>query len=476
MNLVHTMRGLPGVSRLAVTVSSSHRVRVWNAKEQHPTRHGTIASAPHPHPHPHSTLPPIPASTSRASSSSVVCRTASANAHAFVVDDEDLADTTKLRLDAYLAQKITDASTSRARLQATIKEGKVTVNGKPLKKPSYVVRVGDAVACTILPPAPLRADPEDIPLDIVYEDDHVIVIDKSADMVMHPSPGHCSGTMVNALLYHCGIAEGIPISDDLDPSAGGSLESMRAATRKGVDADGGGEDSDDDDEDPDIVTAPGIVTAHNSGNVRPGIVHRLDKGTTGLVVVAKTDVAHRALSEQFKDRTIDRTYLSITLGVPKPPTGRVVTNIGRDFRDRKKMASFEYACTRGKPAASNYQVLETLGMSQCALVSWKLETGRTHQIRVHAKHMRHPLLNDDAYSGTEAAALRLIGQGKSLRIATAHKVLQALGDRPALHAHVLGFSHPTTGESLRFTRDPPKDFATALDTLRGIGGGGGASS
>jgi 23S rRNA pseudouridine1911/1915/1917 synthase len=184
--------------------------------------------------------------------------------------------------------------------------------------------------------------------------------------------------------------------------------------------------------------------------------------------VAKTDVAHASLSKQFKDRTIDRTYLSITLGVPKPTVGRIVTNIGRDFRDRKKMAAFEHECTRGKPAASNYRVLETLGMSQCALVSWKLETGRTHQIRVHAKHMRHPLLNDDAYGGGSASVLRIIGQGKSLRISQAHRVLHDLGERPALHAHVLGFKHPRTGENLRFSRDPPTDFSTALDTLRDI--------
>ncbi len=394
--------------------------------------------------------------------------------HAFTVQDDDVADSTKLRLDAFLAQRITDESTSRARLQATIKDGKVTVNGKLLKKPSHVVKVGDLVACTIIPPAPLRADPEDIPLDIVYEDDDVIVIHKSAAMVMHPSPGHCSGTMVNALLHHCGISEGIPIADGLeglDPSVGGSLMPMFPVGTRFNAGDRGNSDehtneNDDDEEDVPVPVAP---RAAGTSNIRPGIVHRLDKGTTGLVVVAKTDVAHRSLSKQFKDRTIDRTYLSITLGVPKPPKGRIVTNIGRDFRDRKKMSSFEYACTRGKPAASNYEVLETLGLSQCALVSWKLETGRTHQIRVHAKHMKHPLLNDDTYAGTEAAALRIIGQGKSLRLTSAHHALQALGNsRPALHAHVLGFTHPTTGAKLRFVRDPPEDFTAALETLRAI--------
>lgn len=450
---------------LPTTVGKSVSLRTtsWDALSRRPMRPAAAHALP--------PSPPPPSSTSSAPSSS--------HDHAFTVQDDDVADSTKLRLDAFLAQRITDESTSRARLQATIKDGKVTVNGKLLKKPSHVVKVGDLVACTIIPPPPLRADPEDIPLDIVYEDDDVIVIHKSAAMVMHPSPGHCSGTMVNALLHHCGISEGIPIADGiegLDPSVGGSLMPMFPVGKRFNAGDQGDNDEknndyNDNDDDGDDVPLPVALAppATGTSNIRPGIVHRLDKGTTGLVVVAKTDVAHRSLSKQFKDRTIDRTYLSITLGVPKPPKGRIVTNIGRDFRDRKKMSSFEYACTRGKPAASNYEVLETLGLSQCALVSWKLETGRTHQIRVHAKHMKYPLMNDETYSGTEAAALRIIGQGKSLRLASAHHALQALGNsRPALHAHVLGFTHPTTGAKLQFTRDPPEDFTTTLDTLRAI--------
>jgi 23S rRNA pseudouridine1911/1915/1917 synthase len=406
-------------------------------------------------------------------------RIASTGGHSFTVSDEDIQELGKVRLDAYLAEKIIDQSTSRARLQASIKEGQVMVNGKVLSKPSYVVKSGDIVDCAVIAPPPLRADPEDIPLNIVYEDEDVIVIDKSADMVMHPSPGHCSGTMVNALLFHCGISEGIPISSaqQLDASSGGSLESMSS----GIDGQEGhrGRDTIIDTRHQESIKAmnaienfgaPGRrdIAALQTRNIRPGIVHRLDKGTTGLVVVAKSDLAHASLSKQFKDRTIERTYLSITLGLPKPPEGRIVTNIGRDFRDRKKMAAFEHECTRGKPAASNYRVLETLGMSQCALVSWKLETGRTHQIRVHAKHVRHPLLNDTAYGGTEAAALRIVGQGKSLRIAATHRTIQALADRPALHAHVLGFHHPRTGEPLRFSSDPPSDFSTAIDILRTI--------
>ncbi|KAI8110113.1 hypothetical protein M9435_001792 [Picochlorum sp. BPE23] len=365
--------------------------------------------------------------------------------HMFSVSELDLKDNgQKLRLDAFLSNKLSHQETSRARLQATIKQGRVLVNGTVLTKASYAVKVGDTVECSVLPPPPLRADPEDIDLDIVYEDDDVIVINKEADMVMHPAPGHSSGTMVNALLHHCGLE-----SVEFDGNDAGSLIADRDEDQGGV----------------------SLMPASSSGSqnvIRPGIVHRLDKGTTGLVVIAKTDVAHASLSAQFKDRTVNRTYLSLTLGVPTPSKARIRTNIGRDFRDRKKMAAFEYACTRGKSAASNYTVLETLASGTAALVSWKLETGRTHQIRVHAKHIRHPLFGDDTYGGSVSSATRVIGQGKSARIAQVHKLVQVLNNRPALHAQTLGFEHPTrpNKERLVFSCDPPEDFALVLQSLR----------
>ncbi|WPT11082.1 RNA pseudouridine synthase 2 [Picochlorum sp. SENEW3] len=365
--------------------------------------------------------------------------------HTFSVSELDLKDNgQKLRLDAFLSNKLSHQETSRARLQSTIKQGRVLVNGTVLTKASYAVRVGDSVECSVLPPPPLRADPEDIDLDIVYEDDDVIVINKEADMVMHPAPGHTSGTMVNALLHHCGLE-----SVELDGNDAGSLIADR-------------------DEDQGGVSLMPASSSRSQNVIRPGIVHRLDKGTTGLVVVAKTDVAHASLSAQFKDRTVSRTYLSLTLGVPTPSEARIRTNIGRDFRDRKKMAAFEYACTRGKSAASNYTVLETLASGTAALVSWKLETGRTHQIRVHAKHIRHPLFGDDTYSGSVSSATRVIGQGKSARIAQVHKLVQVLNNRPALHAQTLGFEHPTrpNKERLVFSCDPPEDFALVLQSLR----------
>jgi len=275
--------------------------------------------------------------------------------------------------------------------------------------------------------------------------------------VMHPSPGHCTGTMVNALLHHCGIVEGVSV-----PSGGG-IESVVGTVSL----------PQDDDDDDDGVSLTRVFGETSDGSfpptstIRPGIVHRLDKGTTGLVVVAKTDAAHASLSRQFKDRTVDRTYLSITLGTPKPSQGRITTNIGRDFRDRKKMAAFEYECTRGKTAASNYQVLETLGASHCACVAWKLDTGRTHQIRVHAKYIKHPLLGDETYGGTSSAASRIIGQGKSDRLAIVHSVLQTLHHRPALHAETLGFDHPTIqGKRMMFSRPPPDDFMSVMNQLK----------
>jgi len=388
-------------------------------------------------------------------------------AQQFVIDTA--AASGKVRLDAYLASQM--PQTSRARLQASIKEGLVEVNGRLLTKASYVVRPGDVVLCRVLPPPPLEASAEALPLDIVFEDDHVIVVNKSADMVMHPSPGHYTGTMVNALLHHCGLP---PLQ--VDPG-----DSSTAADRSFDDLSSSTEDEDDPEEDGEGgttterkpgggggllggATTPLAVNASNPV-IRPGIVHRLDKGTTGLVVIAKTDVAHASLSSQFKDRTAGRTYQSITLGVPRPAAGRVAANVGRDFRDRKKMAAFEYACTRGKTAASHYEVLEAVAGGRAALVEWKLETGRTHQIRVHAKYLGHPLLGDELYGGAGGSAVSVLGAGKAPRIAVTHSLVKALA-RPALHAKTLEFDHPTTGQRLQFDSELPEDFAITLEVLR----------
>ncbi|KAL4447413.1 hypothetical protein ABPG75_004632 [Micractinium tetrahymenae] len=428
----------------------------------------------------------------------------------------------KLRMDAFLAARLPAAS--RARLQASIKGGLVVVNGRPQPKASYGVRPGDVVACSVFPPPPLEAAPEALPLDIVYEDEHLMVINKAADMVMHPSPGHYSGTLVNALLHHCQLpamqlradsaaplslegaaaaaaggaggrgADGSGSSNGGGGGSEGQVEQLEgsmleaaggpppaaqhpaaAAAAAGgssfsLDQDGQLSSTDLDDEDEE--EGGGFTLVPSSGGskgsdatIRPGIVHRLDKGTTGLLVVAKTDAAHLSLAQQFKDRTVSRTYVSIALGVPRPPEGRVATNVGRDLRDRKKMAAFAYASARGRTAASNYKLLEVLAGGGAALVQWRLETGRTHQIRVHAKHIGHPLFADDTYSSL-AAVGSIVGAGKPPRSAAAQAAARALG-RPALHAKTLGFVHPATGQRLQFDSVLPADFAAAAEALRG---------
>lgn len=359
------------------------------------------------------------------------------------------------------------------------------MNQKRQTKSSYGIRAGDQIQCSILPPPPLEASPEDIPLDIVYEDDCIIVINKAADMVMHPSAGHCSGTLVNALLHHYRLPA-IQLSDrDGEHASSQTSRGLLGAENSSDDGDSSidaryEDDDDDDDEghydvsdDDDAWPSPlyiatGDIQRHSTdGVIRPGIVHRLDKGTTGLVVVAKTDAAHASLSSQFKERSVERMYVSITLGVPQPREGRITTNIGRDFRDRKKMAAFAYDCTRGKTAASRYCVHDVLASGTAALVSWRLETGRTHQIRVHAKHIQHPLLGDETYGGGSATSARIIGAGKSLRISKVHEILKEL-PRPALHAQTLGFAHPGTGERLQFESSIPLDFESALSNLRDL--------
>lgn len=385
-----------------------------------------------------------------------------------MVPEELHAPGGKTRLDAYLAAKLPQAS--RARLQASIKEGLVAVNGRPQGKSSYGVRLGDAITCSVLPPPPLEAAPEDLPLDIVFEDEHVLVVNKDASMVMHPSPGHYTGTLVNALLHHCGLGpmrvdpgDAAPLSLAASPDAGDDQDEHDA------DADADLEVDFDEEDAAALVLRPAAAASSSASylgpTIRPGIVHRLDKGTTGLVVVAKTDAAHASLSRQFRDRTVERAYVGVTLRTPRPPSGRVATNVGRDFRDRKKMAAFAYDGGRGRTAASNYALVEALGGGRAAVVRWRLETGRTHQIRVHAKHLGHPLLGDDAYGGGAAAAVAAMAGGRPAAIALVQRVVRDLG-RPALHAQSLGFEHPVSGERLRFEAEMPRDLRAAVEALR----------
>ena len=295
------------------------------------------------------------------------------------------------RLDKALA----DASgLSRERIKALIGEGAVMMDGQAVAQPSAKAGAGAAWAIRVPAPATAQAAPQDIALAVVYEDDALIVIDKPAGLVVHPAAGNLDGTLVNALLHHCrGQLSGI------------------------------------------------------GGVARPGIVHRIDKDTSGLLVVAKTDVAHEGLARQFADHSITRAYRAITAGVPMPASGTIRGSIGRSSHDRKKMALVEDG--RGKHAVTHYRVLSALDAA--ALVECRLETGRTHQVRVHLASMGHSLLGDPVY-GRCPPRLR--------------PVLAALGfRRQALHAAELGFIHPVDARALHFTSPTPVDMQTLLVDL-----------
>lgn len=285
-----------------------------------------------------------------------------------------------IRLDKALAD-LTELSRSQA--NEAIKNGNILVNGKAVKA-KYSVKEGDLVTYDLPEPKVLEYEAEDIPLDIVYEDDDVAVVNKPQGMVVHPSVGHTSGTLVNALMYH--------IHD---------LSSI-------------------------------------NGVVRPGIVHRIDKDTSGLLMIAKNDRAHQALAEELKDKKSLRKYLAIVHGNISNDRGVIEAPIGRSEKDRKKQA----VTAKGKPAVTHFKVLERFG--NYTLVELTLETGRTHQIRVHMAYIGHPVAGDPLY-----------GPRKTLK-----------GNGQFLHAQTLGFTHPTTGERLRFSVEPPAIFQETLENLR----------
>jgi 23S rRNA pseudouridine1911/1915/1917 synthase len=311
------------------------------------------------------------------------------------------------RLDRVMAQFWSDLS--RSRLQALIREGQVAVDGAPALDPNRKVAAGARIALIVPPPVPAEPLGEAMALHVVYEDDDLIVIDKPAGLVVHPAAGHESGTLVNALIAHCG-------------------ESLS-----------------------------GI-----GGVKRPGIVHRLDKDTSGLLVVAKNDRAHQGLADQFADhgRTgpLERAYLAIVWGIPDRPRGMVDAPLARSQHNREKIAVVPGES--GRYAITHYEALEALPPADpiASLLRCELETGRTHQIRVHMAHIGHPLLGDFLYgSGFKTKANRLAEAQQA--------ALKALG-RQALHAAVLGFEHPRTGEFLRFESALPADLASLLQTLR----------
>ena len=281
-------------------------------------------------------------------------------------------------------------------------------------------------------PKPIQLLPEPIPLDILFEDDDIIVLNKPAGLVVHPAYGHPSGTLVNALLHHVGAR-----AETLDALA------------------------DDDDADLEVGLAMANAGPAYDGDptARPGLVHRLDKDTSGLMIAAKHDRALAHLGRQFAERTIRRRYLALVWGVIDPPEGRIETWLGRDPKNRKRVAVRPE--DEGKWAATNYETLEA--MAHTSLCRFKLETGRTHQIRVHAKHLGHPILGDQTYGGDTVRS----GAETKKRKQFVANLFEAM-PRQALHAHTLGFEHPMTGEAMDFEAPLPADMQHVLDRLRAV--------
>lgn len=299
------------------------------------------------------------------------------------------------RLDKALAGLL--PTLSRERLKTLILDGRVAgERGELVRDPSRKVAQGQIFTLAVPEAIPADATAQEIPLAITYEDAHLVVVDKPAGLVVHPAAGNLDGTLVNALLHHCG----------------GSLSGI-------------------------------------GGVARPGIVHRIDKDTSGLIVVAKSDAAHEGLARQFKDHSIERRYLAIVSGIPIPSSGTVDTWIGRSDHNRKKMSVQREG--RGKHAVTHYRMVEPL--SGAALVECRLETGRTHQVRVHMSHIGHPLLGDPVYGSGGKGKLKDVLAKLSFR-------------RQALHAASLGFIHPVTGERLLFESAPPPDMQELLSQLR----------
>lgn len=331
------------------------------------------------------------------------------------------------RVDKFLAGAI-DGLT-RMRVKALIGEGAVLRAGAPVTDPAAKVRPGDVFDVDVPPPEPAEAQPENIPLDILYEDESLIVVNKPAGMVVHPSAGHDGGTLVNALLAHCG----------------GGLSGV-------------------------------------GGVARPGVVHRIDKDTSGLLVVAKTDTAHQGLSEAFSVHAIERVYDVVAIGAPRPGVGTIDAPVARGKHDRTRMTvvaaqddeadeeSGEERRPSGRRAVTHYKVVEAFGRARAKLkgdalacrLECRLETGRTHQIRVHLAHIGHAVVGDPVYG--RSAGLTGLKAGDPQ--ADAAIALVRVFRRQALHARILGFVHPVTGKDLRFEAEPPADFTALVDALR----------
>jgi 23S rRNA pseudouridine1911/1915/1917 synthase len=302
--------------------------------------------------------------------------------------------TSGTRLDAFLASVVPELT--RAAVQRLIEDGDVLLNGI-VQKSSYKVSEGEEISVTIPPPEPSTAIAEEMQLDILYEDKDLIVINKPAGMTVHPGAGVNSGTLVNGLLGHCSDLSGI------------------------------------------------------GGEIRPGIVHRIDKDTTGILVVAKNDATHEGLAAQFRAHSVKRVYFALVFGSPRTDKGRVESVIGRHPVDRKRMSG---SAKHGRNAVTHWKVLARF--PEVTLLKLRLETGRTHQIRVHMSESGHPLVGDPVYGGTARAA--------GLKSPEFRSMVKRFG-RQALHAKTLGFRHPATGEYIEFDSELPEDMQTLLDYL-----------
>jgi len=303
------------------------------------------------------------------------------------------------RVDRLLAARL--PTLSRSRLKGLIEAGRLSAGGETIDEPSYRVKPGQTFVLAVPAPTPARPQAQAMALHVIYEDAELIVLDKPAGLVVHPAPGNPDRTLVNALIAHCG--------DSL----------------KGI-----------------------------GGLRRPGIVHRLDKDTSGLIVAAKTDRAHQSLVEQFASRSIERAYLAVVGGTPKPREGRIEGNSGRSPRNRKKMAVLSRS---GKPAVTHYQVIKPLAGGAASLVECRLETGRTHQIRVHLTDRGHAVVGDGTYGRGRAGRLGALG-------AAGRAAVQGL-PRQALHAKTLGVRHPESQKSLRFESEIPPDIKLLIKSL-----------
>lgn len=342
-------------------------------------------------------------------------------AHIFLVPVQDQGQ----RLDVWLSQKFT--LYSRSQWQRRIEEGEITVEGRPIARPGYKIQQGQSIRWAAAPVRPVSDQPENIPLDILYEDNHLLVVNKPAGMIVHPAPGHETGTLVNALLAHCGPLP-FPSYEPAALDEEEVLESSEVVSQE-------------------FRPAIGSNLAIG-GEHRPGIVHRLDQGTSGLLVCAKDEPTLRGLQKQFQAHTISRKYWAVVLGVV-PEQGSFRTPYGRHPYDRKRFTG-----RRGtKHAITHYRVLERLPGATWVEVT--LETGRTHQIRVHFSESGHPILGDPLYGKPPSG---------SSPVATIRKSLT----HQALHAHLLGFTHPITSKPLLFSALPPPVFQHTVEQLRSL--------